>query len=370
MYSMARCLTWTLPWACISRLTAADSLPATTCVDGEGAVCDASPLSVEAPSLLQTRRKHDHRERKLTTRTTGSECQNKFAWLHIPKTGTTFANTLYHAANSSLPEDAVLPSAETLDGTQWDLIAEFHKVYPIEDWFDSCFWYRNPEIKDVGTHESILQQDFDEWAGNFVGIFREPKARAKSSFKFFTDRCKKQDEDSSERGESTFQSLCGSAPELGCECNMKAPTYAGRMMGLVTKMLTGQSMDSTPCSFIIGVCPDEHLKPDVDMALERLKGFKFIGLTEEWDLSICLFHTMFGGNCSASEFSNVRETDSVVKEDKTKQEEEMDDAFWEDFVDPYDSVVYGAASRMFWENVVKYNVSLESCASICPIGVM
>lgn len=355
---------WALPLATIFRPVAADTVPLANCADAEGAVCDTSPLPVESPSLLQTRRKHEPKESRSMRRVSGEKCENKFAWFHIPKCGTSFANTLYHAANSSLPAEAILPSAETLSDSQWDLVGEFHESYPMKDWFEGCFWHRNEQTDGLGTHESILQMDFDQWAGNFVGIFREPRARAKSSHKFFSDRCGKMDVNSKQR-------QCETAPELGCDCTMAAPEYAARMTGLVTKMLTGQSDDSTPCSFVIGECVDQHVKPDVDMALERLKGFKFIGLTEEWDLSVCLFHTMFGGNCSASEFSNVRLTDSVVTdEDKSKEEKSMDDAFWEDFVDPYDSVVYGAASRIFWESVGKYNVSLESCARICPLGGM
>jgi hypothetical protein len=31
----------------------------------------------------------------------------RIAWLHVPKTGTSFATTLFHYANASLPEDAM-----------------------------------------------------------------------------------------------------------------------------------------------------------------------------------------------------------------------------------------------------------------------
>ena len=34
--------------------------------------------------------------------------------------------------------------------------------------------------------------------------------------------------------------------------------------------------------------------------------FAFVGLTEEWDLSVCLFHRMFGGECHVREFLDVR----------------------------------------------------------------
>ena len=36
------------------------------------------------------------------------------------------------------------------------------------------------------------------------------------------------------------------------------------------------------------------------------KDFLFVGLTEEWDVSICLFHQMLGGHARAVEFLNTR----------------------------------------------------------------
>ena len=48
-------------------------------------------------------------------------------------------------------------------------------------------------------------------------------------------------------------------------------------------------------------------KPDLEKALQRLQdGFKFVGLTEYWEASVCLFHAMFGGECDAMEFENTR----------------------------------------------------------------
>ena len=38
-------------------------------------------------------------------------------------------------------------------------------------------------------------------------------------------------------------------------------------------------------------------------AAKRVReGFAFVGITEEWDLSACLFHEMFGGDCHAWDF--------------------------------------------------------------------
>merc|ERR1712194_737975 len=40
---------------------------------------------------------------------------------------------------------------------------------------------------------------------------------------------------------------------------------------------------------------------DVSVAINVLQeGFAFVGITEQWDLSVCLFRAMFGGQCHSS----------------------------------------------------------------------
>ena len=47
-------------------------------------------------------------------------------------------------------------------------------------------------------------------------------------------------------------------------------------------------------------------KITLEVAQEAAKrvheGFAFVGIAEEWDLSVCLFHEMFGGDCHAWDF--------------------------------------------------------------------
>merc|ERR1712107_340610 len=46
---------------------------------------------------------------------------------------------------------------------------------------------------------------------------------------------------------------------------------------------------------------------EIALAKDRLiTGFAFVGLTHEWDLSVCLFHAKFGGACNKREFQNIR----------------------------------------------------------------
>ena len=54
----------------------------------------------------------------------------------------------------------------------------------------------------------------------------------------------------------------------------------------------------------------------MSLAIERLQTFAFVGLTEEWALSICLLHVMHGPTfntekCVRAEFFNSREVRSI-----------------------------------------------------------
>merc|ERR1711920_593411 len=65
--------------------------------------------------------------------------------------------------------------------------------------------------------------------------------------------------------------------------------YAQAVAGCTVKMLTRSGKN---------VCQNQTAPFDreVTEAVLRLEDdFAFVGLTEEWNLSICLFHAMFGG---------------------------------------------------------------------------
>jgi hypothetical protein len=53
---------------------------------------------------------------------------------------------------------------------------------------------------------------------------------------------------------------------------------------------------------------------DVKRAIERLKRFAFVELTESWALSVCMHHWQFGSNATSppinADFGNVRLTHS------------------------------------------------------------
>mmetsp|Transcript_2049 Transcript_2049/g.3818 ORF Transcript_2049/g.3818 Transcript_2049/m.3818 type:complete len:274 (+) Transcript_2049:263-1084(+) len=265
------------------------------------------------------------------------------------KCGSTFGATLAHFANSSLPKGAHMPSCNHLDASEEDACPggnqgpyEFflHK-YPEATWFHQVFWTKSGD-PDPGNHRRIDDSDWSRFEGSFVGMFRQPESRMVSAFNHMAN------------GEGDIL------------------RFAKYTRGTVTKMLSGYhgpqcSFEYTPLYLKSDECSTVNCykcvvsaETELPAALRRLQtGFAFVGITEYFSLSICLFHAMFGGQCLPAEFANMRK--GVEKIDPAVLMEEL-----KGNEDVYDGAVYDEATRIFWSNIQKYNVSTERCAQLCP----
>ena len=97
---------------------------------------------------------------------------------------------------------------------------------------------------------------------------------------------------------------------------------------------------------------------DAEEGARRVReGFAWVGITEEWKLSICLFHRMFGGACHPSEFKDTRPSEPS----KTAYADYNTSVLmgWHDDID---AVVYEAALDVFHQNVALHHVSHKSCS--------
>jgi len=244
---------------------------------------------------------------------------SKVAWLHIPKAGTSFANTLASWACTSLEEDdAVDNSYSDSSGAYIWGFMEQHRGECAKG-FSMCGGHAPIETSS-GTCNS-----WKKHAGSFVGMFRQPEQRLISGF------------------HQSCHDVEGNDHTL--------TEYREMVAGCSVKMLNGKE-----CGADIKVDSDM-----VETATRRVdEGFAFVGLTDEWALSVCLFHAMFGGDCHAREFKNVR---PGVKH---ADHENYDASVLEGWVDPYDGALYAHTSKVFWANTAKYGVSAHSCTKrIC-----
>lgn len=103
---------------------------------------------------------------------------------------------------------------------------------------------------------------------------------------------------------------------------------------------------------------------DLRLALKRVRNFGFVGLTGDWDLSICLFHAMYGGECLPVEFVNVR-PGQYSKDDFNASANSLFGA--EQVKTWWDTAVYESVKDVFWTNIHKYDVRRSTCMMIyCP----
>ena len=97
-------------------------------------------------------------------------------WLHIPKCGTSFATTLFHAACPKLPLNASLPSvAEFKELKSKSLVAPFIERYPQDEYCVPDVWVTRPEGHHPMTDSIALKRVT-------FAMFRHPSARLYSAY--------------------------------------------------------------------------------------------------------------------------------------------------------------------------------------------
>eukprot|EP00927_Polykrikos_kofoidii_P056512 TRINITY_DN50619_c0_g1_i1.p1 TRINITY_DN50619_c0_g1~~TRINITY_DN50619_c0_g1_i1.p1 ORF type:complete len:422 (+),score=44.03 TRINITY_DN50619_c0_g1_i1:65-1330(+) len=278
------------------------------------------------------------------------KCEIRIAWLHVMKTASSLGTLLAHAANASLPVRAHVPNGlnktdpedvivRPVDAANKHLVLDFFQYkYPISTWFQGVFRY--PE--NPGGHIPIMDNEFDEWKGHWVAMFRQPEERVRSAFHHFAQG--KGDilafQQNVQGQHSSMMSLGRDAlPRVACE----------RSGG-------GQDGPSPSCN---------KLKdPNVQLAVERINGFAFVGIFEHFDLSICLFHAIFGTECLPVEFEVIRATH--YHENETALAQELVEL--QKHADPWDTPLYEVARNRFRRDLAKYKVDNATCNKLCPGG--
>merc|ERR1712217_621662 len=135
----------------------------------------------------------------------------------------------------------------------------------------------------------------------------------------------------------------------------------------MSRMIAGVDCGQGPYSGI-HVASRDRFVSDAEHrhALAQIDSYGFVGLTEEFSLSVCLWHVRFGGPCVAVEFLNQRKGrhnvngtrgyDASVISVEAKSHLKRD------------REVYAKAKTRFWQDVQLYGISPEKCAKVCPDG--
>jgi len=261
--------------------------------------------------------------------------EHKVAWMHIPRAGTSFGLTVARYASRSLPQNASFE-----DWKEDDELVERFKQKPDEEYlgfkfaqawkdtvnFTKLFW----KGEKWSNHNPIGETDYTDWSGKFMAMFRSPaKIMLSRWYHFGPGQDAHEDE---QEYHDFFQRYRGSTTQM----------LAGLKDGLLPNN-ESWSQDS------------EFRKKTLAVARERLKGFAFVGLTDEWGPSICLFHAMFGGKLSDSELENAHPgTETELKTNPFSR--------WED---TEDEAVLADVKKLFLKNIKKHCTGGACKSHVC-----
>lgn len=246
-------------------------------------------------------------------------------WLHIPKCGTSFYNTVTHLPGMcpDLPVNLSMG-----DESVWGKCFETHFRALCPTLCDQkllhCDW------PPTATHQFLVDSKYEEYKGHFVGLFRQPEQRLLSAYHDDKDLFRS----------DPFIPAC-SNETMTKELSMEE--FIQRYASFETGQLVGTLINLTLA--------------DVPKAIERLEqGFAFVGLQEEWELSICLFHAKFGGPCLSVDFEDTRPSHGG-------KASLYDTSILNGWVDELDRPVYAKAKEIFERDLQKFGISHETCKS-------
>mmetsp|Transcript_10180 Transcript_10180/g.22949 ORF Transcript_10180/g.22949 Transcript_10180/m.22949 type:complete len:363 (-) Transcript_10180:80-1168(-) len=261
------------------------------------------------------------------------------AWLHIPKCGSSFLNAIVRipGACPTLPHDIVI--SDMTFGPQ--NLKTFFDQYPDDE-------YCPDALSTTGGHRGLgLEPTYERtWKGHAVTMLRQPEQRLLSAW-------------------SDGAHSWPATPERLPPSNIFE--FAKVVQGCTVKMLTraGNSHDITdvfppnygqlgphwggPCGSLPLPSPQEAK----EAKLRLRDGFVFVGIQEEWEMSICLFHATFGGKCEHAEFEDNRKN--------RKPNHTHDASILQGFTDPYDGDIYEFGKKLLHDRLKSRNLSVEAC---------
>ena len=294
-------------------------------------------------------------------------------WMHTPKTGSSFIYTLLRAAcpgldmpwllsNTRLKKNETLrwplPDGKRVGGGAIDKVAAARVA---SDPASRCApWVSRMYL---GHHEPRAPAALEARGVDLLGIFREPGARLRSLYArkdfFKLARAQKGQPYKLEGCPGCPRSLFESVDPQDIGSFLEVPGVAG----CVARTLTGK------------YCGEDKVPPTrarADAAAARVRAMRWVGLTERWDHSICLFHRVFGlPQPLRSQGVNIRPTDYAQQQAAGQGNEggrrrlaagDAATAVPEWFHDSMDDAVYAAATERFAELLRQYGGS-EECAA-------
>lgn len=249
-------------------------------------------------------------------------------WLHVPKCGGSLTHTIFSYACPGRKLDVDGQGTHHPRSTCGGNISSLQAFLTHGNYHVPLPWLNAFRVSQA--------------VGNVVGMFRQPSQRLLSAFYHMREKpwCCHVD-----WGLGAAESPRRLA--LGALRNASDFASAAGMLGCQTKMLAGRH------------CCD--LQPLSRAEITRvsafvLRGMAFVGLLEEWRMSICLFHARFGGPLRVAELSNVRPTHTGRALGGRYDESQLGAVR-----DSADEQVYAAATARLWGDVRASQTLVDGC---------
>lgn len=259
-------------------------------------------------------------------------------WLHIPKTGTSFVNTVLRWGCNASDDLFVVPRLERPPEMRWMMRETLNW-----DWLftneSGRAWLREHCADRLTTTHPVsgevhyalhMHRALTVWEiGKAVGMFRLPLQRMYSNYLHLNLHYNQ-----------------SRRVREGLDKFVQKPKFWSQQ----AKLLLGRNYRDTR------VLTEE----DGRRAIGVIRRLRFVGLTEEFELSCRLFHAMFGGVPHRAQFENVR---PGIHRYRTKEERSShfryDEREFGGWRDPVDHAVYEEARRRFWADVRAMRAEIE-----------
>mmetsp|Transcript_15110 Transcript_15110/g.28411 ORF Transcript_15110/g.28411 Transcript_15110/m.28411 type:complete len:331 (-) Transcript_15110:78-1070(-) len=240
-------------------------------------------------------------------------------WMHIPKCGSSLVNTLIHLPGVCPGIDSDYRVDRQHLGTRfmYQFLHDCPRICDASRFI--CDVWSNSHSGLGSTYNALRSTT------RLVTMLRDPLQRTLSAY---YDR--------------DFQHASTDLGEL-------AQRYRG---GMTCQIMRDGYMDNPS----MGQICHNLTEADALLAATRLReGFAFVGLTEEWNLSIRLLHRILGGSCVPLDFEDTRPS---MEGDDSSHRYSVSEL--NGFTDPVDGLLYKEGRKIFFQALLKYKVSHES----------
>jgi hypothetical protein len=210
-------------------------------------------------------------------------------WLHVPKTGTTFRNTLLLWVCPELPPSSYANMSFGAPQLPPECSARF-RLDP-----------SGRKGMGMAEHVSLVNRTDAELSSVFT-FMRSPAERLTSAFHHDARQAARWSKAHMNAGILNYNVENATQDDI---CSyVSNSSFTTSAMGAQNRMIVGDRLLRVYGTLVFSspALPDAE---KVHEACRRLQLFAFVGITSYWNASICLFHEMFGGTTHGIEVASI-----------------------------------------------------------------